>query len=101
MNQGRGHYVGVGERRPLQVGSPVVSLEWREEWFTNLCLAVVLAVVMFLMLLSIYLVVTKPEPSSNPERKVTPFQGNSFAEAPPSEAEDLVTSAFLPAVSVV
>ena len=101
MNQGYGHYVDWGRRGSRLIVSPALSLEWREEWFANLCLAVVLAVVIFLMLLSIYLVVTKPEPSSNPERKTAPFQGSSFAQAPPSEAKGLVISAFLPAVSVV
>ncbi len=45
-------------------------MEWREDWFTTLCLIIALAAVVFLMLLSIYLVMTKPEPSLIPDKDV-------------------------------
>lgn len=46
-----------------------IALEWQREWFATVCLVIVLAALVFLMMLSIYLVVTKPEPSSIPERR--------------------------------
>ena len=101
MNQGYRHYIDWGRGRSRPIVSPALSLEWREDWFANLCLAVVLAVVIFLMLLSIYLVVTKPEPSSNPDRKAAPFQGSSFAQASSTEPVGLVALAFRPAIPAV
>jgi len=47
-------------------GTQLIPLEWRQEWFTTICLMITLAAMIFLMLLSIYLVVTKPGPSSVP-----------------------------------
>ena len=44
-----------------------IPLEWRQEWFANLCLGVVLAVLIFMMMLAIFLVMTKPAPVSVPE----------------------------------
>ncbi len=54
------------EGPPNYQSSTAIPLEWQQEWFTNLCLAVVLAALTFLMLLSILLVLTKPTPLSIP-----------------------------------
>jgi hypothetical protein len=52
------------------LSAPVsIPREWLQEWFTTICLMVVLAALVFLMMLSIYLVVTKPEPSAIPEQR--------------------------------
>lgn len=60
-----------------------VPLEWREEWFTTICLIITLVATIFLMLLSIYLVVTKPAPSSLPggngERPLKHVHADRFA----------------------
>lgn len=50
-------------------GARSIALEWQREWFTTVCLVIILAALVFLMMLSIYLVVTKPEPSSIPEER--------------------------------
>lgn len=62
-------------------GTGVIPLEWRQDWFTNLCLAVILAVILFLMLLSIYLVFSKSEPAATPSPKQTGAMadGSAFA----------------------
>lgn len=59
----------------------VMPLDWRQEWFTNLVLAAILAALLFLMLLSIYLVVTKPIPSSLPGNKDTVSVNTAYADA--------------------
>ena len=63
-----------------------IPLQWREEWFTTVCLMIGLAVMVFLMLLSIYLVVTKPEPSSVPGdnggRPLQDIHADKFAAVP-------------------
>ncbi len=46
-----------------------IPREWLQEWFATVCLMIVLAAMVFLMMLSIYLVVTKPEPSAIPEQR--------------------------------
>jgi hypothetical protein len=50
-------------------GTRSIAREWQREWFTTICLTIILAALVFLMMLSIYLVVTKPEPSAIPERR--------------------------------
>ena len=65
----RVHYqqqTGIWERPPVPNGPGVVPLEWRQEWFVNVCLMIILAVVTFLMLLSIYMVFSKPSTSAAP-----------------------------------
>lgn len=55
--------------QPAGGGCPdacIISVDWRQEWFTNLCLSIILAITLFLMLLSIYLVFTKPAPALAP-----------------------------------
>ncbi len=60
-----------------------VPLEWREEWFTTVFLMITCAAMIFLMLLSIYLVITKPAPSSLPggngERPLKHIHADRFA----------------------
>jgi hypothetical protein len=72
-----------------------IPLEWRQEWFTSLLLVMVLAATVFLMLLSIYLVVTKPEPSSIPGdnggRQLRQSHADSFAAV----HEDFTTGGML------
>ena len=57
---------GIWERQPGPCGTGVIPLEWRQEWFINICLMIILAVVLFLMLLSIYMVFNKPAPTAAP-----------------------------------
>jgi hypothetical protein len=57
---------GGWKEQPGRSGIGVVPLEWRQDWFINLCLAIILAALLFFMMLSIYLVVTKPPPVSIP-----------------------------------
>ncbi len=56
--------------RDIGARSDALSIprDWLQEWFTTVCLMIVLAALVFLMMLSIYLVVTKPEPSAIPEQ---------------------------------
>jgi hypothetical protein len=55
---------------------------WRQEWFTNLCLAATLTALLFLMLLSIYLVFTKPAAKAVPghPRTRVAASGTGFAQ---------------------
>ena len=55
------------------------GLQWRQDWFVNLCLGAVLAAILFLMLLSIFLVFTKPTPSAIPDGQHTKTAGSSYA----------------------
>ena len=57
---------GIWESQPEQYVTGVIPLEWRQEWFVNICLMTILAVVLFLMLLSIYMVFNKPAPAAIP-----------------------------------
>jgi len=50
-----------------------------QEWFTTVCLTIILAALVFLMMLSIYLVVTKPEPSAIPEQRHARASGSLCA----------------------
>ncbi len=62
--------------------------EWLQEWFGTVCLMIVLAALVFLMMLSIYLVVTKPEPSAIPEQRHARAAGSLCA------ADDCGVSGF-------
>jgi len=64
----------------------IIAVDWRQEWFANLCLSVILAVILFLMLLSIYLVFSKPAPVStpNPNRTGAAVGGTAFADNRPN-----------------
>jgi hypothetical protein len=64
------------------IESGMIPLEWRQEWFTNICLAIVLAIILFLMLLSIYLVFSKPAPTviPGPDQTGTAEGGSAFAD---------------------
>ena len=59
----------------------VLSSHWRQDWFFNLCLAAILTALIFLMLLSIYLVFTKPAPTAVPRyhRTGATTGGSGFA----------------------
>ena len=71
---------GAWEIRVWSRPHSAAGLEWRQDWFVNLCLGAVLAAILFLMLLSIYLVFTKPAPSAIPEGKETKTAGSSYAD---------------------
>lgn len=60
---------GAQDYPSMVSGARSIALEWQREWFTTVCLMIILAALIFLMMLSIYLVVTKPEPSPIPERR--------------------------------
>jgi hypothetical protein len=62
-----------------QGGAGAVYLTWRQDWFVNLCLAIILAALLFFMLLSIYLVFTKPPPTAIPEGTGTINAGSGYA----------------------
>ncbi len=66
----RGTIKNNGGARDNGARSDALSIprDWLQEWFTTVCLMIVLAALVFLMMLSIYLVVTKPEPSAIPEQ---------------------------------
>jgi hypothetical protein len=57
---------GIPVGQPVQGRTTIIPLTWRNEWFANLCLVAMLFILFFLMVLSIYLVVTKPVPVSIP-----------------------------------
>jgi hypothetical protein len=63
------NYDGAKDDGSARVGARSLGLEWQREWFTTICLMIILAALIFLMMLSIYLVVTKPEPSSIPQEQ--------------------------------
>jgi hypothetical protein len=68
---------------------------WRQEWFTNLCLAAALTALLFPMLLSIYLVFTKPAATSIPgyPRTGAAASGTGFAHINgPSDGEAPIVS---------
>ncbi len=84
---------GIWERQPGQCGSGVIPLEWRQDWFTNVCLMIILAVVLFLMLLSIYMVFSKPAPTAVPEPDRTGrlANGSPLAQILPENSTVLLT----------
>jgi hypothetical protein len=69
----------------------MIPLEWRQVWFTNFCLAVILTAVVALMMLSIFLVISKPEPPGRlpgPNRTGQNSGGSAFAVIVPETNPD-------------
>jgi len=68
-NRGTEGIMRIPNQQPAgggRFGAAAIVIDWRQEWFSNICLSVILAVMLFLMLLSIYLVFSKPAPAAVP-----------------------------------
>lgn len=79
---------GVWDKHPGRITAGVIPLEWRQVWFTDLCLAVILTAIVALMMLSIFLVFSKPEPPVSlpgPNRTGQYSGGSAFTLAPDLE----------------
>lgn len=74
---------GVWELRAWFRPHSAARFEWRQDWFINLCLGAALAALLFLMILSIYLVLTKPAPPTVPEGKEPIAVGTFYADLLP------------------
>ncbi|MCK5125133.1 MAG: hypothetical protein KAR42_02660 [candidate division Zixibacteria bacterium] len=71
----------VNEQIQIQSIAGVMEYHWRQEWVKNSCLAIILTMLLFVMIFSIFLVASKPVPVS-PESGQS-FGGNSsFVSAP-------------------